>query len=135
MDDLPATIEDIACAKSCLSHYGITEKSAKFYELHDPSEKECNAAFKEISKTLQANSEENYLILLFLAGHGMNDSGQQILLINEFAKSTNFYKRLNVEAKVRSLAEMFPNAYFLGFFACCREIYNKERHQGFAKGQ
>jgi len=58
----------------------------------------------------------------------MNVSGQQVLLINEFEKSRNFYKKFTVEGKIRAMAESFPNSYSLAFFACCREIYDKERH-------
>ena len=57
-----------------------------------------------------------------------------MLLLNEFAKAKNFYKFLNVEAKIRALSEAFPNSYSLAFFACCREIYDRDRHQGFLKG-
>ena len=64
----------------------------------------------------------------------MNVSGQQVLLVNEFDKASSFYKKFTVEAKIRALAEAFPNSYSLAFFACCREIYDKTRHQGFLKG-
>lgn len=32
-----------------------------------------------------------------------------------------------VEAKLRSLAETFPNSYVVGIFACCRQYYNPEK--------
>ena len=88
----------------------------------------------DLLKKLRANPDTNYLILYVFAGHGMNVSGQQVLLINEFEKSKNFYKKFTVEGKIRGLAGEFSNSYSLAFFACCREIYDKEKHQGFEKG-
>ena len=79
-------------------------------------------------KKFAENPDTNYLILFVFAGHGMNASGQQVLLVNEFDKSSNFYKKLNVEAKIRAMSEASPNSYSLAFFACCREIYDKTRH-------
>ena len=64
----------------------------------------------------------------------MNVKGQQVLLLNEFDKASNWYKMLNVEAKIRVIAEMCPNSYQLAFFACCREIYDKSVHYGVCRG-
>ena len=63
----------------------------------------------------------------------MNVKGQQVLLLNEFDKQSNWYKMLNVEAKIRVIAQMCPNSYQLAFFACCREIYDKSYHFGVIK--
>ena len=83
---------------------------------------------------MQKNPDTKFLILYVFAGHGMNVKGQQVVLLNEFDKATNWYKMLNVEAKIRVIAQMNPNSYQLAFFACCREIYEKTYHIGVKKG-
>ena len=65
----------------------------------------------------------------------MNAAGQQVLLINEFKPSINFYKWLAIEEYIRAFGKIFPNSYTLAFFACCREIYSPERHIGYEKGK
>ena len=40
MADLPATVEDTAAFKHAVKHYGVTDEN-DFYNLHDPTEKEC----------------------------------------------------------------------------------------------
>ena len=127
MGDLPATVDDTAAFKSAMNYYGITNEE-DFYNLHDPTLNECNAVFRELIKKFAENPDTNYLILFVFAGHGMNASGQQVLLVNEFDKPSNFYKKLDVEAKIRTMSEACPNTYSLAFFACCREIYDKTRH-------
>ena len=69
----------------------------------------------------------NYLLIFFFAGHGVLLEGSQAILLNEYDKRSGFYKLKKVEAKLRSLAETFPNAYVVGIFACCRQYYNPEK--------
>ena len=63
---------------------------------------------------------EKYLIIFLFAGHGILKDGMQALLYNEYDPSTRFYKVLNAEAKLRLWSEIYPNAYIIGIFACCR---------------
>ena len=69
------------------------------------------------------------MILLF-AGHGLLKDGQQVLVMNEYDESTRFYKLFKAENKLRTWALIFPNAYLISIFACCRQIYEKEKMEG-----
>ena len=96
----------------------------------DPSDKELEAMFKNVlQKLIQGNqvNRTNYLLIFFFAGHGVLFEGSQAILLNEFDKRCGFYKMKKVEAKLRSLAETFPNSYVVGIFACCRQYYNPEK--------
>ena len=35
------------------------------------------------------------------------------------------------EQNLRTIAEVFPNTYHVALFACCREIYDPQKHQAF----
>ena len=35
---------------------------------------------------------------------------------------------------IRVFARLFPNSYHIGFFACCREVYDPFRHTGCVGG-
>ena len=72
----------------------------------------------------------NYLVIFLFAGHGMLYEGRQVLLYNEFEKSTRFYKMFLAEQKLRSFAELYPNAYLIGIFACCRQLHDTNVHTG-----
>ena len=64
------------------------------------------------------------------AGHGMLYEGKQVLLTNEFDPKKGFYKKINVEACVRDLTASHPNLYWIAIFACCRELYDPQKHSG-----
>ena len=133
MGDLLACTDDIDAFRDCMKHYGVNDpKNA--YVLHNADFRTCNTTFRNIQKRLNSDKDKKFLILYVLAGHGMNVKGQQVVLLNEFDKQSNWYKMLNVEAKIRVIAQMNPNSYQLAFFACCREIYDKTYHIGAPKG-
>ncbi len=48
--------------------------------------------------------------------------------MNAFNPSTSYFDLIPVEEKVRTFSNAFPNFYFLVFYACCREIFNKDKH-------
>jgi hypothetical protein len=58
----------------------------------------------ELKAGSQNDKEKKYLTIFVAAGHGMNISGQQVLLLNEFHASTKFYKTWKLEAAVRGFA-------------------------------
>ena len=41
------------------------------------------------------------------AGHGMNRSGRQVLLVNEYSDIDKFYKFIAVEEVMRNLANFY----------------------------
>ena len=71
-----------------------------------------------------------FLIVYVIAGHGITSSGKQMVVLNQFDKSTRFYKMWGIEGIIRSITSMFKNTYVIAFFACCREIYDEDRHSG-----
>ena len=129
LDDLPACLDNIKTFKEAMEHYGAT-KPEDVYNLCNESFKQCTVTLRNIQKRIQEDPETNYLILYVIAGHGMNVKGQQVLLLNEFDKKTNWYKMLMVETKIRTLAKICPNSYQVAFFGCCREVYDKSFHNG-----
>lgn len=76
------------------------------------------------------NPDKNFLIVYVLASHGIQSSGKQVVLLNEFHAGTGFYRAWGVENDIRDIAETFPNSYQIAFFACCRELWNSEDHGG-----
>ena len=101
---------------------------------NNPSSKDINDLFADISKQLRADKKkkpvEKTLLLFLFAGHGILKDGIQWLLLNEFEEKTGFYKLLNAEGKLRFWAEIYPNAYIIGIFACCRQLYDHKTMSG-----
>ena len=60
------------------------------------------------------------------AGHGVQESGTQYLLHNEWCKNRGYYKMFAAEEKLRVMAKSLKNSYHIGIFACCRERYEKK---------
>ena len=65
---------------------------------------------------------ELVFILCLFASHGMIRDGRQVILVNEYDKTTGFYNLLGVEENIRMAARMSSNSYYVSIFACCREI-------------
>ena len=68
---------------------------------------------------------------MLFAGHGILKDGMQVMLYNEYDQATGFYKLLKAEQKIRIWAEIFPNFYGIGIFACCRQLWDPELMTGF----
>ena len=98
----------------------------------DPSEKEVNKVFMEISKKLKDGKENevNYLVIYLFAGHGILRDGMQSVLLNEYSKRDKFYKMFKAEAAIRLQGTHYPNSYIIGIFACCRQLYNQKAMTG-----
>jgi hypothetical protein len=79
-----------------------------------------------ILKEAKENPDENYLVMQFFAGHGMSYNGMQVVLTNEYDEVNHWYKMLSVETYIRIKSKDYPNVFFLSFFACCREIYQRD---------
>ena len=133
MGDLPACLDVIEAFKKAMVYYDLTAP-ANTYLLHNAKQSTCMATMSTIKKRLKEDPETNYLIFFVCAGHGMNASGQQVLLINEFKAYNSFYKWIGIEGDIRQIAKDYPNSYTLAFFACCREIYSTIKHRGWKKG-
>ena len=79
-----------------------------------------NDLIKELAAKFKKEPEKNFLVIYVVAGHGMNVSGQQSLLVNEYNSRTKFYKMFSLEQKLRWMAEQCVNSYSMAFCACCR---------------
>ena len=55
--------------------------------------------------------------------------GKQMAVVNDWDKKTTFYKMWPAEADIREGAKRNKNAYIIGVFACCREIFNSKTHR------
>ena len=76
------------------------------------------------------------LLMHCFAGHGMCKDGRQVLLINQFDANSKFYKVAPSEIEIRNLAKLYRQTYHFCVYACCREIFMKERHtNGISKAQ
>ena len=71
-------------------------------------------------KKIRNDKANNYLLFCLFAGHGMISNNEQVILMNEFDKSANFYKFFNAEATLRKLAVQANNVYIVAMYACCR---------------
>ena len=71
-------------------------------------------------------NEKNFLIVFVVASHGMNVNGQQVVVLNEFDPSQNYYKYWQIEDTITSLT-ILKNVYCMAFFGCGRELYIPDR--------
>ena len=92
--------------------YGVTDRGPNdLYVMQDPDQKRIRKVKKSLLTVLKNNPEAKVLIVFVLAGHGMQVSGKQVVLLNEFNASSGFYKFWGIEEQIRSVAELFPNSY------------------------
>ena len=70
------------------------------------------------------------LTLFCYASHGMIQDGRQVILVNEFNQKKGFYRFYGAEENMRMTAMTYSNAYIVGIFACCREIFLVTEHSG-----
>ena len=132
MDNLPQCREDCSTLRFVMKRYQITDTGPdhKYNMDNNPTKSEYRDAMKDISKRARDHPDENFLVFYIIAGHGMVFNGKTILILNEFDPSESFYKYAEIEQQIRRLAYYHPNMYQVGFFACCREILNRNLHSG-----
>ena len=92
--------------------------------LDNPESKSVSETLNSISMRLRDSKRmvkrEKFLIFFLFATHGYLRDGMQFVLINEFDRKENYYKRFAMEAKLREWAYTNPHAYIVTIFACCR---------------
>ena len=94
-----------------MEHYKITNPD-DIYELKDPSTKDTLRTMMKIKTRIGKDPDIKHLVIYVAAGHGMNEDGQQVLLVNQFDKSRQFYKFFAIEKEIRTIARRFPkNSY------------------------
>ena len=129
-DDLDTAHQDCIDLEQCLRKYQI-EDEEDIYRLNDPTMKEFEGTLKKITRRIKGQPEEQFLVILLFAGHGILKQGVQNIVLNEFDPKEGFYKMNPIEGVVRAMANMLQNAYFITIFACCREIYDWNKMHGF----
>ena len=65
----------------------------------------------DIEKRIKSNPQKKYLVIYVIACHGMNSNGQQVIVLNEYEKSSGFYKIFGMESNIRKIARENPNSY------------------------
>ena len=88
----------------------------------------------ELNKRARVNPEKKILIVFALASHGMQDSGRQVVLLNDFNAKKGFFNTWQVEHDIRDRASAYKNTYQIAIFACCREHFRETYHCGLFKG-
>ena len=143
LDNLESVKQDCAWLEEAFSKYGtisfgpdIDPKDDKenkirnmFKMTNEPSFQTIATSRTELRKLLEKNKHKKVLVVYVFAGHGM-DRGEQVIVLNEFDKREGFYKCWKAENMIRRLAEKFQNSFHLAFYACCREVYDPNRHCG-----
>jgi len=59
--------------------------------------------------------------------------GRQIAIVNEQKEEWSL-QEVAVEHDIREIARKNRNVYVIGLFACCREIFNSQKHRGYFGG-
>ena len=122
MPDLVDKNGEPLCWKDCedmravLEPFGVTDtgpiEDKNMYILNNnATAKKVNKMMGNIKRRMKNNPKRNYLVIYVLAGHGMISGGRQILLLNEYNKSTGFYKLFGIEGEIRDIAHAYPNSY------------------------
>ena len=130
VNNLDKCKDDIDLIRKCLAKYGIIDMGRNDSYLLDDTPT-YNRVFKvrtSIKKRIKKTPDNTFVLVFALAGHGMQMDGRQIVLINQYDKKTRFYKLWSIEADIRGMAKNNTNAYVIGLFACCREIFNNQKH-------
>lgn len=138
ISNLPDCKKDSNIFRVCMEKFGIRDcgLGTDMYNLRlsDPTKKELEKAMLFLRKQFKNNPDKKYLVAYVFAGHGIQQSGKQFIVVNEFKADTGFYILWGAEGKIRVLAKMYSNTYHIAVFACCREIYDPSSHTGLVGG-
>ena len=83
-----------------------------------------------ISRRLKDNRDKNFLIVYILTGHGREDMGKQVVLLNELNEDTGYYHHWEIEEEITQIAKKNPNSYQIAFFACSRQTWTSAINYG-----
>ena len=78
-----------------------------------------------------SDPDRQFCLIWLFAGHGILKLGMQTIVVNEFDKTSTFYKLYNAEEIIRVMANGNQNAYMITIFACCRQLHDAAKMQGF----
>ena len=77
---------------------------------------------------MTGETDKKQVYFFFVASHGIDKASQQHIVLNQFNKSDEFYKLVNIEDKIRILSKSFTQSYNIAVFACCRELFKPNIH-------
>ena len=126
--DLPGIFNDYRQFEMIVKRFGFN--SDQFVGLMEPKVKDCNSMITDLNRLLKNNPHETILALFCFASHGMIQDGRQVILVNEYSSAKGFYRFFGAEENMRTTSRTFANAYIVGIFACCREIFLVTQHSG-----
>ena len=131
MSNLPATKQDEIDFIEGMSSYRV--KAEDIHYLPTSSVADIKKFKNKLCKIFANDQKkgQNHFVAWLFASHGMLYRSQQIVLLNNYDKSTCWYEMWFAEQNLRAIAEAFPNTYHVALFACCREIYDPQKHQAF----
>ena len=113
--------EDIAFALGIVND----RKKTFIFKMVDPTFKETSGPRLQLKRMMADNPDLNVATLFLYAGHGGTFESRQVLLIDEYKKSTGFYEMLKAEYILRQNAYLYKNSWSLALFATCRENFDK----------
>ena len=93
VDDLTSVYGDTETIKTHLELFGVSE----CYDMIDPTKARVSEVMKDVKEDIKVNPDQQFLIIVTVAGHGMQLDGRQITVINEHDKKFGFYKKWVVE--------------------------------------
>ena len=125
---MPGIVNDRQQFEKIARRFGF--KSDELIVLMEPKMKDCVAVAQSYNVLCKKNPHETVLAFLCYASHGMIQDGRQMIVVNQFVESKGFYKLYGAEENMRTAARTFSNAYIVGIFACCREIFLVTQHSG-----
>ena len=130
MSTLVEAIKDIRVIRGAFAKISVSDtgRRGQYMLLDAPTWKQVQKVRKNVKKRVRVNPDKKVLIVLAMAGHGMQMDGRQIVLVNTFNRKRNFYEFWPVEADVRDISGKYRNSYVVALFACCREIYSTKNH-------
>lgn len=72
--DLKECVQDCIDLDRCLKKYQVEDEN-DIYRLNDPTMKELTKTLTDIALRIKRNKNENYLVILLFAGHGILKQG------------------------------------------------------------
>ena len=94
----------------------------------DPKVKDCDKMILDLHRLFKNNPHETVLAFFCYSSHGMIQDGRQVILVNQHSKAKGFYRLFGAEQNMRTAVMTYSNAYIVGVFACCREIFLVSQH-------
>ena len=125
---MPGIVNDRRQFEKIAGRFGF--KSDELIVLMEPKMKDCNAIAIGTHKLCKQNPHETVLALFCYSSHGMIQDGRQMIVVNQFNEAKGFYRLYGAEENMRTATTIFSNAYIVGIFACCREIFLVTQHSG-----